>query len=108
MHKRNKKVSHVQPLSVVDFLFPALCRQIYTVSGNQDGGDTYIQPWKMVRFPLVIRLTTGGFHVKHYCLISEYMSLSVLHFIAITVYNVCRKWLRRAAQKKCTACSFAF
>ena len=62
----------------------------------------------MVQFPLVIRLTTGGFHVKHHCLISEYMSLSVLHFRAIAVYNVSRKWLRHAALKKCIACSFAF
>ncbi len=40
----------------------------------------------MVKFPLVIRLTTGGFHVKHHCLITEYMPLSVLHN---SLYSYC-------------------
>lgn len=83
LHKPNKKVYHMQP---VDFLFPAPCRQIYTVSGNHDGRCIYIQGWRMVKISLVIRLTTSGFHVKHHCLISENMSLSVLHN---SLYSYC-------------------
>lgn len=53
----------------------------------------------MGEFLLVITLTTGGFHVKHHCLISEYVPLSVLPFIAIAVYSVSRKWLRHALKR---------
>lgn len=46
-------------------------------SGNHDGRDVYIQQWRTAIFLLVIRVTTGGFHVKYHCLISEYTPLRV-------------------------------
>lgn len=85
MHELHKKEPKKNALtcSLVDFLFPAPCRQIYTVGGNHDGGDAYIQT---VKFPLVIGATTGGFHVEHHCLISECMPQSVLHH---SLYSYC-------------------
>lgn len=75
-------------------------------SGNQDDGWIGRRSnslWSSV-WPLVVYMwNTTVWSVKMCCWVS-----SAIQFIAIAVCNVCGKWLRHSAFKKCMTGSFAF
>lgn len=93
--RRLNEVSHSLSDVDIDILFLSLRRQIYTASGNRVGGDTFMQQRKTVRFTLVTRLTTSGFHVKYQRLIIDYKPLSVPHN---SLYSYCCLFLEETAQ----------